>query len=49
MKELVELSEPNYEIGFKKLLNKNSTTKILALLNALKINNQTDVPKKSAA
>jgi len=49
MKELVELLELDYEIVFEKLLNKNSSARILALLNALKNNNQTEVLKKAAA
>ena len=49
IKELVELFDLDYEIVFEKLLNKNSSAKILALLNALKNNNQTEVLKKVAA
>jgi len=49
MKELVELLDLDYEIVFEKLLNKNSSAKILALLNALKNNDQIEVPKNAAA
>jgi len=49
MKELVELLDLNYEIVFERLLNKNSSAKILALLNALKNNDQTEVPEMAVA
>jgi len=49
MKKLIELLDLEYEIVFEKLLNKNSSARILALLNALKNNNQTEVLKKAAA
>jgi hypothetical protein len=45
MKEHVELLDLDYEIVFERLLNKNSSAKILALLNALKNNNQNEVPE----
>jgi len=49
MKEHVELLDLDYEIVFERLLNKNSSTKILALLNALKNNDQTEVPEMAVA
>ena len=49
MKKLIELLDLEYEIVFEKLLHKNSSARILALLNAVKNNNQTEVPKKAAA
>ena len=49
MKKLIELLDLEYEIVFEKLLNKNSSARILALLNALKNYNQTEVLKKAAA
>jgi hypothetical protein len=49
MKELVELLDLDYEIVFERLLNKNSSAKILALLNALKNNDQTEVPELAVA
>jgi len=49
MKELVELLNLDYEIVFERLLNKNSSAKILALLNALKNNDQTEVPELAVA
>jgi hypothetical protein len=36
----------DYEIVFIRLFNKKSSAKILAFLNALKNNNQTEMPKK---
>jgi len=46
---LLKLLDLVYEIVFEKLLHKNSSARILALLNAVKNNNQTEVPKKAAA
>jgi len=49
MKELIELLDLNYEIVYERLLNKNPSAKILALLNALKNNYQTELPELAVA
>ena len=46
MKDMDELLELDYEIVFEKLLNKNSSAKILALLNAQKLTIKQICPKR---